>query len=57
MKTTTKSDYHRRSGVQILARIDSALKERLQALARENDRTLTAELVRAIRAYLDGTPK
>jgi len=48
-----KSSYTSRSGVQLIARIDADLKDRLLRLAKSNDRTLTAELVRAIRQYLE----
>lgn len=51
-KPTRKNDYASRSGVQLIARIEKDLKNRLMAVAKANDRTITAELVRAIRSYL-----
>jgi predicted DNA-binding protein len=40
------------SDVQISARIPRAHFEKLERLARENDRTVSAEIRRAIRVYL-----
>jgi hypothetical protein len=41
-----------RRGRQIIAYIDESMKDDFAALALANDRTLTAELVRALRYWL-----
>lgn len=47
-----KGVYDGRRDAQLLIRIEPELKEAIQALARNNDRTLKAEVSRALRAHL-----
>lgn len=47
-----------RRGRQIIAYVEEGLKEEFAALAESNDRTLTAELMRALRYWISvkGSP-